>query len=161
MGIIMLTANSDAVDRIVGFEVGANDYVTKPFDPRELLARVRSVLRRISQTGRVTAATMGAQVQVGTCRLNLGNCKVVCPDGTEVPLTSMEFHLLKVFVQYPNRVLTARSASRPDAWQRGGSLRQVHRHAECSRSLKVKIDLSVPLAIKTIRGRRYMFVPAT
>src|SRR5687767_3484313 len=69
IGIIMLTANSDTVDKVVGLEVGADDYVVKPFDPRELLARVRTVLRRIQEPD-AAPATMGNEVRVGKCRLN-------------------------------------------------------------------------------------------
>src|SRR6185503_16003643 len=69
-GIIMLTANNDDLDKIVGLEVGADDYITKPFNPRELLARVKAVLRRARSTGTATA-TLGREVQMGKCRLNL------------------------------------------------------------------------------------------
>src|SRR5688572_33344041 len=73
-GIIMLTANNDDLDKIVGLEVGADDYVTKPFNPRELLARVKAVLRRARSGG--GTATLGREVQMGKCRLNLDERKL-------------------------------------------------------------------------------------
>ena len=104
-GIIMLTANSDDLDKIVGLEVGADDYVTKPYNPRELLARVKAVLRRARQRDGATA-TLGREVQMGKCRLNLDARKLFEADGTEVPLTSMEYDLLRTFAEHPRRVLS-------------------------------------------------------
>lgn len=104
-GIIMLTARSDDVDQIVGLEVGADDYVTKPFNLRELLARIRAVLRRTALEGK-SPATLGREVQMGRCRLNLDSGKLFEPDGTELPITPMEFALLKTFAERPNRALS-------------------------------------------------------
>ena len=91
-GIILLTANSDDLDKIVGLEVGADDYVTKPFNPRELLARVKAVLRR-ARSGGAGTATLGREVQMGKCRLNLDARRLYAADGSEVPLTAMEYDL--------------------------------------------------------------------
>ena len=107
VGIIMVTAAGGVVDRVVGLEVGADDYVTKPFDPRELLARLKSVMRRLQPpaaahpTGRVGPE----RVPVGRCFLDVAAHRLLDVQGQEVPLTSMEFDLLKVFTQHPNRVL--------------------------------------------------------
>jgi DNA-binding response OmpR family regulator len=159
IGIIMLTANSDAVDKVVGLEVGADDYVTKPFDPRELLARVRSVLRRAS-TADSTPATLGREVVVGKVRLNLDSRKMFAVDGTELPLTAMEFDLLRTFVEHPNRVLSRDQlldlahSKEPDVFDRSVDTRVVRLRQ------KIETDARRPQAIKTVRGAGYMFVPA-
>jgi two-component system phosphate regulon response regulator OmpR len=158
IGIIMLTANSDTVDRIVGLEVGADDYMTKPFDPRELLARVRTVLRRIAPENVKTAATMGREVRIGQCHLNLDSRKLYRADGTELPLTAMEFDLLEAFVRHPNRVLTRDQlldmahAKEGDVFDRSIDTRIVRLRQ------KIEADPRRPQAIKTMRGAGYMFV---
>lgn len=158
VGIIMLTANSDSVDKIVGLEVGADDYVTKPFDPRELLARVRSVLRRANSNGGAPA-TLGNEVQVGRCRLNLDSRKLFAADGEEVPLTAMEFDLLRTFVEHPNHVLNRDQLldlahnKEADVFDRSVDTRIVRIRQ------KIEVDPSTPQAIKTVRGAGYIFVP--
>ena len=158
IGIIMLTANSELVDRIVGLEVGADDYITKPFDPRELLARVRTVLRRIAPESQASAATMGREVRVGQCHLNLDSRKLYQADGTELPLTAMEFDLLQAFVQHPNRVLTRDQLldlahdKEGDVFDRSVDTRIVRLRQ------KIEVDPRRPQAIKTMRGAGYMFV---
>jgi two-component system, OmpR family, response regulator len=101
--IILLTALKEDIDRIIGLELGADDYVSKPFNPRELLARIRAVLRRsIGQPGSASPLVYlfeGFQAEVDTRR-------VVASDGAEIPLTAAEFDLLLVFLQRPGRVLT-------------------------------------------------------
>jgi two-component system phosphate regulon response regulator OmpR len=159
IGIIMLTANSDSVDKVVGLEVGADDYVTKPFDPRELLARVRSVLRRAS-TPEASPATMGREVVIGKVRLNLDSRKMFAADGTELPLTAMEFDLLRTFVEHPNRVLSRDQlldlahSKAPDVFDRSVDTRVVRLRQ------KIETDPRHPQSIKTVRNAGYMFVPA-
>ena len=101
--IILLTALKEDIDRIIGLELGADDYVSKPFNPRELLARIRAVLRRsIDHPGPASPLVYlfeGFQAEVDTRR-------VISSDGTEIPLTAAEFDLLLVFLQRPGRVLT-------------------------------------------------------
>jgi len=159
IGIIMLTANSDGVDKVVGLEVGADDYVTKPFDPRELLARVRSVLRRARQNG-VAVPTMGTEVRIGRCRLNLDSRKLFELDGSEVAMTAMEFDLLRTFVEHPNRVLN-RDQLLDLAHNKEGDVfdRSIDTRIARLRQ-KVEVDPTVPQAIKTVRGAGYIFVPA-
>lgn len=158
VGIIMLTANVDTVDRVVGLEVGADDYVPKPFDPRELLARIRSVLRRAVRSDAPTA-TLGAEVRVGACMLNLDSHKLFRLDGTEVSITPMEFDLLKAFVQNPNRALSRDQLldlahnKEMEAFDRSIDTRIVRLRQ------KVEADPSMPQAIKTVRGAGYIFVP--
>jgi two-component system, OmpR family, response regulator len=162
VGIIMLTAASDVVDRIVGLEMGADDYLTKPFDPRELLARIKSVLRRAA----VPAAELeeepvhGNRVRFGRCLLDLESHRLFDHEsGEEVPLTSMEFDLLKAFAERPNRVLT-----------RDQLLDLAHNRdwEPFDRSIDIRItrirrkiepDPAKPQTIKTVRGAGYMFVP--
>ena len=104
VGIIMLTHKGETVDRVVGLELGADDYVTKPFDSRELLARIRSVLRRVRQTPRPLEG--GHIAQFSGWVLDLGSQELRSEDGREVRLTSAEFKLLAAFVNHANRVLT-------------------------------------------------------
>jgi DNA-binding response OmpR family regulator len=163
LGIIMLTANGDPVDRVVGLEVGADDYVTKPFDPRELLARVRSVLRRAAApaeaAGRAGPATLGTEVRVGRGILNLDQRRLYDLDGAEIPLTAMEFDLLQAFVRRPNRVLSRDQLlelahnKEAEAFDRSIDTRILRLRQ------KVEADPSKPESIKTVRGAGYVFVP--
>src|SRR5215813_5569552 len=102
IGIIMVTVASDTVDRVVGLETGADDYIPKPFEPRELRARVKSVLRRVTSS----APTTGPRVRMGRFVLDLER-RVLCKsdDGSEETLAASEFDLLKVFAANPNRPL--------------------------------------------------------
>ncbi|HEY0149951.1 MAG TPA: response regulator [Allosphingosinicella sp.] len=157
-GIIMLTAKSDDIDRIVGLEIGADDYVTKPFNPRELLARVKAVLRRAARGGE-SPATMGREVQMGKCRLNLDHRKLYEADGTEVPLTAMEFDLLKCFAEHPRRVLTRDQlldlahSKEMEAFDRSIDTRITRIRK------KVEKDPAKPECLKTVRGAGYVFNP--
>jgi len=101
IGIIMVTAAADTVDRVVGLETGADDYIAKPFEPRELLARVKSVLRRA-----VGAPVAGPRVRIGRRLLDLERRVLVDPEGgVEERLAASEFDLLKIFAENPNRPL--------------------------------------------------------
>jgi DNA-binding response OmpR family regulator len=107
IAIVMLTSADTVLDRIVGLEMGADDYVPKPFDPRELLARVRSVLRRTSMAGR---ADLGAErVRIGRCVLDLAAHRLTDEQGAEVSMSPLEFDLLKALAQHPNRPLSRES----------------------------------------------------
>ncbi len=165
LGIIMLTAADDVIDRIVGLEMGADDYITKPFDPRELLARIKSVLRRASSPAvepeaATEATSSGNTVRFGRCMLDLDGHRLYRHDnGEDVPLTSMEFDLLKAFAERPNRVLSRDQlldlAHNRD-WEpfdRSIDIRitRIRR--------KIEIDPAKPQTIKTVRGAGYMFVP--
>lgn len=159
VGIIMLTANRDTVDRVVGLEIGADDYLPKPFELRELLARVRAVLRRVAKP-QAPAATMGHEVRLGRCMLNLESRRLFDLDGAEVPITAMEFDLLRTFVDHPNRVLTR------------DQLLDLAHNMEMTpfdRSIDMRIgrlrrkiepDPKLPTTLKTVRGAGYVFVPA-
>jgi two-component system phosphate regulon response regulator OmpR len=158
IGIIMLTANGDTVDRVVGLELGADDYIVKPFDLRELLARVRAVLRRIAEADQVPS-TMGEEVRFGNFALNLVSHRLYSTDGREVPLTAMEFDLLRVFAQNPGRVLSRdrilelAHGKEMEAFDRSVDTRIVRIRQ------KIEADPAFPQIIKTVRGAGYVFVP--
>jgi len=165
VGIVMLTAAGEVVDRIVGLEMGADDYLAKPVDLRELLARIRAVLRRVPAE---TAAAGGAQpaaathqVRFGACKLDLDAHKLFDPEGEEVPITSMEFDLLKAFADHPNRVLSRDQlldlAHNKD-WEPFDRSIDI-RIARLRR--KIEADPAKPQVIKTVRGAGYIFVPSS
>jgi two-component system phosphate regulon response regulator OmpR len=111
--ILMLTAAADIIDRVVGLEMGADDYLTKPFDMRELRARIRALLRRSEATASSrpdptseAASGIGRMVRFGRVKLDLEARRLLRDDGEEIALTSMEFDLLSAFLQNPNRALT-------------------------------------------------------
>lgn len=159
--VIIVTAFGEPVDRTVGLEMGADDYVAKPVDLRELEARVRAVLRRMrrgaSAAGRDSAQTVANVVAMGLCQLDLDARKLFGGDGAEIAITAMEFDLLNAFAGSPNRVLT-----------RDQLLEQAHNRdwEPFDRSIDIRIarirrkieqDPSKPEIIKTVRGAGYMF----
>lgn len=103
--VILLTAMADETDRIVGLELGADDYLVKPFNPRELLARVRAVLRRVPVAAPVPA---GGKRRFGAWVVDPAALMLIAPDGTQVPLTTAENRLLAVFLDNPGTVLSRR-----------------------------------------------------
>jgi len=103
--IIMLTAMAEPTDRIIGLELGADDYLAKPFNPRELLARIRAVLRRAGEV-QTRAETMPRALTFGGFRLEPPRRRLLNPEGVEVPLTGGEYDLLFALAERPNRVLT-------------------------------------------------------
>lgn len=155
---IMLTARSQVMDRVVGLEIGADDYVPKPFHLRELLARVRSVLRRReSKAARGDAATAGEVLRFAGCKLDMMARVLTSADGARVDLTNQEFNLLAAFVRRPNQVLSRDElldAAAERAWQPNdraidvliGRLRR-----------KVEPAPGAPRLIKTVRGAGYIF----
>jgi two-component system phosphate regulon response regulator OmpR len=155
IGIIMVTAAADTVDRVLGLETGADDYIAKPFEPRELLARVKSVLRRAAA---IPAA--GPRIRIGRRVLDLERRLLIDPaDGNEERLTASEFDLLKTFAENPNRplmrdwLLEVTAHREADAFDRAIDLRVTRLRR------KVEIDPAHPEAIRTVRGVGYMFVP--
>jgi two-component system phosphate regulon response regulator OmpR len=160
--ILMLTAATDIVDRVVGLEVGADDYVTKPFDLRELRARVRALLRRseilASPASHPPQENATKLIQFGPVALDMDGHQLLQADGEVIALTSMEFDLLNAFAQNPNRVLT-RDRLLDLAHHRGSEPfdRSIDiRIARLRR--KIEPDPSKPQVIKTIHGSGYMFV---
>jgi len=161
--IIMVTAADEVVDRVVGLEVGADDYLTKPFDPRELRARIKSVLRRYQQAGMAagtaTKAETTARVAFGRCTLELDTRRLLDDKQQEIPLTSMEFDLLKIFAERPNRVLSRDqilNLTRNRDWDPFDRSIDI-RIARLRK--KIEADPDKPCTLKTVRGAGYMFVP--
>ena len=157
--IIMLTGAGDTVDRVVGLELGADDYVTKPFDPRELRARIHSVLRRVRRPPDSRSGSPAKGVRFGELVLDLESRRLLQPDGMETPLTAMEFDLLAAFARNPNRVLSRESSStsRTTATPSHSIAASTFGSPEIRR--KVERDPGKPQIIKTMRGAGYMFVP--
>ncbi|WP_374570823.1 response regulator [Phenylobacterium sp.] len=154
--IIMLSAMGEDTDRIVGLELGADDYLAKPCNPRELLARVRAVLRRAEQRG--SAGGIGAGCEFAGWRLDLVRRELRSPQGVVVNLSSGEFSLLRAFVERPQRVLTrdqlldfARGPD-SDAFDRAIDV-------QISRLRRKLDDGGGQDLIRTIRNEGYMFTP--
>jgi two-component system phosphate regulon response regulator OmpR len=159
VGIIMVTASGETVDRIVGLEMGADDYIAKPVDLRELKARIRAVLRRSPTAARALLPEDSEHrvVAFGRCRLDLDAHKLFDEDDKQIALTSMEFDLLKAFAERPNRVLS-RDQLLELAHNRGWEPfdRSIDiRIARIRR--KIETDPGKPQVIKTVRGAGYMF----
>jgi len=164
IGIIMISGAGETVDRIVGLEVGADDYVAKPFDPRELKARLKSVLRRYQRAPQPEAPAgrdEGARrrVSIGRSVLDLDSRQLFDPSGEEIPLTRMEFELLEVLVQRPNRPLTRDqllnlTQNRDwDPFDRSVDIRIARLRR------KIEPDPDKPQYIRTVRGLGYMYAP--
>ena len=155
-GFTIVTAASDTIDRVVGLETGADDYIPKPFDPRELLARVKSVLRRAD--GFVTTVA-GPRVRMGRRVLDLEKRVLVEADGAEESLAASEFDLLRLFAENPNRplardwLLETVGHRDMDVFDRAIDLRITRLRR------KIEKDAAHPEAIRTVRGVGYMFVP--
>ena len=150
--IIIVSAQGEDVDRIVGLEVGADDYMAKPFNPRELLARVRAVLRR------ATNASSTEVAEFGDFRVDL-NARQLTKAGRAVPLTSGEFDLLDIFVRYPNRVLDRdRLLDLLTGAERSPFDRSIDVRITRLRS-KIENNASAPVFIRTVWGKGYMFCP--
>lgn len=158
--ILMLTAMGDETDRIVGLEMGADDYIAKPFNPRELLARVRAILRRTTTAAVVgTPAAAAKRLRFAGWVLDLGRRRLEAPDGLIVDLTTGEYELLMAFAERPQRVLTRNQlldlARGRDATPFDRSIDvQVSRIRK-----KIEADPKAPEMIITVRGDGYMFTP--
>ena len=156
--IIMLTAKGDDVDRIVGLEMGADDYLPKPFNPRELLARIRAVLRRRVPAGPPGAPAAGGVFQFGEFSLNLAT-RTLTRAGKPVQLTTGEFSVLKVLVQHPRQPL---SRDKLMELARGREYEVFDRSIDVQISRLRKIvedDPAHPKHIQTVWGFGYVFVP--
>jgi two-component system, OmpR family, response regulator len=156
--VIMLTATASPIDRVVGLEIGADDYLAKPCELRELVARIRSVLRRAT-TAAAAAEAPRETVKFGTKWLDLESRLLRDADGVEHPLTTSEFNLLKAFADHPRRVMTRErlldlaNARDPDAFDRAIDVRITRIRK------KVEPDPNHPRVIRTVRGAGYVFSP--
>ena len=156
VGIIMLTAARDSGEMVEGLDSGADDYVAQPYEPRELLARCKSLLRRSS--AKATPARL-ERVRMGSHLLDLARRQLEDFEGKDVPVTAGEFDLLKIFAEHPNRplsrdwLLETTSHRSRDPFDRAIDLRitRIRR--------KLESDPGKPAVIRTVRGIGYMFVP--
>jgi DNA-binding response OmpR family regulator len=155
--VILLTAKSEEMDRIIGLEIGADDYVTKPFSPRELLARIKAVLRRTAGGGAGPVHAPDATgFAFGTWILRTGERELVDADGVAVPLSTGEFNLLHAFVTHPKRVLTRdQLLDLSQGRELAAFERSIDNHISRLRR-KVEADPSEPALIKTVWGGGYM-----
>jgi two-component system OmpR family response regulator len=165
-GLVIVTGRGDAIDKVVGLEVGADDYVTKPFDLRELLARIKAVLRRLApadapapQAAAPAPAAEKTRVRFAGWQLDTAARNLTDPQGADVQLTGGEFDLLSVFARHPGRVLSRdflleRTRGREAApFDRTIDV-QVGRLRK-----KLEADAENPQIIKSVRGAGYIFVP--
>ena len=161
VGIIILTSKDDSIDRVVGLEIGADDYVIKPWDERELLARIRSVMRRVKERGAdVVDVSEQRSVSFSGWSLNLDSRELRAPDGNKVELTSGEFSLLNEFVEKAGRVLSRDhllSAIYNRDWEPFDRSIDV---LVTRLRRKIEADSKHPEIIKTVRGAGYMFAAA-
>ena len=157
--IIMLTAKGEDVDRIVGLEVGADDYLGKPFNPRELLARIHAVLRRQPQIEAPGApSTDMQQASFGPFVFDMGS-RTLRKDGVDIPMTTGEFAMLKAFVRHPRTPLSREKLAQ---LARGREFEPFDRSldVQVSRLRKmVEVDVAAPRYIQTVWGVGYVFVP--
>ena len=157
--VIMLTAASEVVDRIVGLEMGADDYVGKPVDLRELEARIKAALRRqnFSDTEQETRDRLNGTVAFGNCRLDLDGAKLFGPDSNEIAITAMEFSLLRVFAENRGRVLN-RDQLLEQAHDKGWEPFDRSIDLRISRlRRKIETNPTKPETIRTVRGIGYVF----
>lgn len=155
--VIMLTAMGELSDRVVGLEMGADDYLSKPFDARELLARVRAVLRRAGESRPPLGEVARPLIRFAGWQLDLTRRELRSPDQVMIPLSSGEFDLLLVFAEHPQRVLTREQLL---------NLARGHSHDAFDRSIDVQVsrlrrklefDTKRPAMIRTVRNGGYQF----
>jgi len=153
--VIMLSARGEDIDRIVGLEVGADDYLPKPFNPRELLARIRAVMRRGSSK---EGGGEGEVARFGAFALDMAS-QSLSREGEEIPLTQAEFTLLKIFVEHPNRAL---SRDQIMDWLKGFERDPFDRSIDVRVTRlrkKIEEDPTNPAYIRTVWGQGYLFAP--
>ena len=155
--IVMLTARGEEADKLSGFDVGADDYVTKPFSPRELVVRVRAILRRVEAT-RVPAMVLDDSLHVGSLVIHT-QLRSVLRDGMPLEVTAKEFDLLHFLASHPNQVFT-RQQLLDRVWDIGyfGDASTVTVHIRRLRE-KVELDPARPRHVKTVWGVGYKFEP--
>lgn len=158
--VIMLTAMGEELDRIVGLEMGADDYLPKPFNPRELLARIKAVLRRMDQLSRIPDEARSNLIRFENWEFDAASRALKGADGVVVDLTAGEFELLQTFTQHPQRVL---SRDQILDMTRGRAAAPFDRSVDVQVGRlrrKIEADPANPLLIKTVRGGGYIFTPS-
>jgi DNA-binding response OmpR family regulator len=159
-GLVIVTGRTDAVDKIVGLEVGADDYVTKPFDLRELLARIKAVLRRLDVNAPAgEASTSRSMLRFADWSLDTAARTLAKADGREVPLTTGEFDLLSTFARHAGRVLSRDFLLEATRGRESGPFDRTIDVQVGRLRRKIEIDPENPQVIKSVRGAGYLFVP--
>ena len=160
VAVIVVTGRGELVDRIVGLEIGADDYVTKPFDLRELAARVRSVLRRtVAQVQRPEPGALPDVVRFAGWTLHLGARRLESPRGKPVDLTTGEFELLAALVRVPGRVLSRDELLEATRNREAGPFDRTIDVQVGRLRRKIETDPQHPEIIKSVRGAGYIFTP--
>jgi two-component system OmpR family response regulator len=163
-GLVIVTGRGDAVDKVVGLEVGADDYITKPFDLRELLARVKAVLRRIAPSERastpVATATIRDRFTFASWQLDTASRRLIDAQGREAALTGGEFDLLCAFVRHPGRVLSRDFLLEQTRGRDGGPFDRTIDVQVGRLRKKLETNPDDPQIIKSVRGAGYILVSA-
>ncbi len=154
--VILVTARTEETDRVVGLEIGADDYVCKPFSPRELLARIKAVLRRAGENGSRVRAPEADTYGFGPWLLRTGERELVGEDGVAIPLSTGEYNLLHAFVTRPRRVLSREQLlDLSQGRELAAFERSIDNHISRLRK-KIEANPSEPKLIKTVWGGGYM-----
>jgi two-component system phosphate regulon response regulator OmpR len=163
--IIMLTGKDDLIDRVAGLEAGADDYVAKPFHLREVLARIRTVLRRVSSAPAASPPALSSASETALLafqgwQLDLLRRELRKPDGAPIALTAAEFELLRVFATHPNRVLNRDQLMEQVKGREWVAFDRAIDTQVVRLRKKIETDPSHPMLIKTVRGAGYVFASA-
>lgn len=157
-GIILLTGRQETIDRILGLELGADDYICKPFDQRELVARIKSVLRRLEEHHPISEKVITNETfTFGTWRLDVDAQELRQENGEKIPLTHYEFTVLHYFLKHPNRVITREQILQLLS---GKSFESFDRSVDVligKIRKKIEVDVKNPIFIHTVRGSGYKF----
>jgi two-component system OmpR family response regulator len=158
--IIMLTAKGEDIDRIIGLEMGADDYLAKPFNPRELLARVKAVLRRGRTVAGLAPGPTTSTLVFAGWQLDLARRQLSSPEGTRVAVTGAEFDLLQTFCERPGRVLSRDQLIELKQGRTAGPFERSIDVLVSRLRQKIEADPRDPELIKTIRSGGYLFTPS-
>jgi two-component system, OmpR family, response regulator len=162
-GLVIVTGRGDSVDKIVGLEIGADDYITKPFDLRELLARIKAVLRRLTPVDPSVSDASAAprsKLRFAGWELDKAARRLTNPQGQDVPLTTGEFDLLCAFAQHPGRVLSRDFLLEQTRGREAGPFDRTIDVQVGRLRRKLEADAEDPQIIKSVRGAGYLLVPA-
>lgn len=157
IGVIIVTGSSESVDRIVSLELGADDFVAKPFDLRELLARIRSVLRRTAAASAKPPPPDTPEIRFAGWRLELQSRRLFAADGAEIALTTGEFDLLNLFTENPNTVMSRDQLLQATRNRDAGPYDRAVDMQVTRLRRKIEADPNNPVLIKAVRGAGYIF----